>query len=149
MLDASGGFYSTQDADSEGVEGKFFVWTPNEITAIIGEKEATEFCSYFDVTAEGNFEESNILNVKKPVTVAPSSDLKKKLFDEREKRIKPNRDEKVLTAWNGLMLAAFADAAAVLESDEYLEIAKKNAADFISHLFAMPKRKWPQISGQW
>ena len=131
MLDDSGGFYSTQDADSEGVEGKFFVWTPSEITAIIGEKDAVEFCSYFDVTAEGNFEESNILNVKEPAIVAPAADLKKKLFDEREKRIKPNRDEKVLTAWNGLMLAAFADAAAVLDNDEYLEIAKKNA-EFIS-----------------
>ena len=131
MLDDSGGFYSTQDADSEGVEGKFFVWTPSAIAAIIGEKDAVEFCSYFDVTAEGNFEESNILNVKEPAIVAPAADLKKKLFDEREKRIKPNRDEKVLTAWNGLMLAAFADAAAVLDNDEYLEIAKKNA-EFIS-----------------
>ena len=131
MLDESGGFYSTQDADSEGVEGKFFVWTPDEIEAILGEDNARAFCKYYDVTAEGNFEETNILNVKNPVATAPGSDMNKKLFDTREKRIKPNRDEKVLTAWNGLMLAAFADAAAVFQNDEYLEIAKRNAK-FIS-----------------
>ncbi|HRI04294.1 MAG TPA: thioredoxin domain-containing protein [Pyrinomonadaceae bacterium] len=126
MLDASGGFYSTQDADSEGEEGKFFVWSVEEIGEILGDG-AKEFCEYFDVTAEGNFEGHNILNVKNPVAIAPGSDLKKKLFDEREKRIKPGRDEKVLTAWNGLMLAAFADAAGVLGNDEYLQIAKRNA----------------------
>ncbi|MFM9905068.1 MAG: thioredoxin domain-containing protein [Pyrinomonadaceae bacterium] len=130
MLDESGGFYSTQDADSEGEEGKFFVWTVEEIGKILGD-DAGEFCAYYDVTPEGNFEGHNILNVKNPAAIAPGSDMKKKLFDVREKRIKPGRDEKVLTAWNGLMLAAFADAAAVLGSDEYLEIAKRNA-EFIS-----------------
>ena len=127
MLDESGGFYSTQDADSEGEEGKFFVWTREEIAEVLGEDEAAEFCSFYDVTASGNFEGSNILNVKNPVAIAPGSDLRARLFAEREKRIKPGRDEKVLTAWNGLMLAAFADAAAVLGNDEYLDIAKQNA----------------------
>ncbi|MEO6051955.1 MAG: thioredoxin domain-containing protein, partial [Pyrinomonadaceae bacterium] len=128
MLDSSGGFYSTQDADSEGVEGKFFVWTPEEIVGILGEEEGAEFCKYFDVTASGNFEGENIINIKNPVATAPGSDARKKLFEEREKRIKPFRDEKVLTAWNGLMLAAFADAAGVLGNDEYLQVAKENAA---------------------
>ena len=130
MLDVSGGFYSTQDADSEGVEGKFFVWSPNEIAAILGEDDARQFCSYYDVTAGGNFEGENILNVKNPVEQSVSArmgELREKLFVNREKRVKPNRDEKVLTAWNGLMLAAFADAAAVLANDEYLQIAKRNA----------------------
>ena len=141
MLDESGGFYSTQDADSEGVEGKFFVWKPEEIEEILGEDDAREFCAYYDVSASGNFEGYNILNVKNPVATAPGSDMasdtsvqagrlrssRARLFAEREKRIKPNRDEKVLTAWNGLMLAAFADAAGVLGNDDYLEIAKKNA----------------------
>ncbi len=126
MLDASGGFYSTQDADSEGEEGKFFVWAAEEIGEILGD-DAVEFCTYYDVTTEGNFEGHNILNVKNPVAIAPGSDLKKKLFDVREKRIKPGRDEKVLAAWNGLMLAAFADAAGVLGNDDYLQIAKRNA----------------------
>ncbi len=136
MLDESGGFYSTQDADSEGVEGKFFVWTPDEIENVLGAEDASGFCAYFDVTTEGNFEEKNILNLKNPVAATPEQagrllSSREKLFAEREKRIKPNRDEKVLTAWNGLMLAAFADAAAVLENDGYLEIAKRNA-EFIS-----------------
>ncbi len=131
MLDESGGFYSTQDADSEGEEGKFFVWTPEQVAEVLGEKDAEDFCAYFDVTPNGNFESNNILNIKNPVAIAPGSDTfddaRSKLFAEREKRIKPHRDEKILTAWNGLMLAAFADAAAVLANDEYLEIAKNNA----------------------
>ena len=133
MLDESGGFYSTQDADSEGVEGKFFVWTPEEIIEILGEEDGREFCKYFDVTKDGNFEGENILNVNGGTLptgrVSASFDAsRRKLFSAREKRIKPFRDEKVLTAWNGLMLAAFADAAGVLGNDEYLEIAKENAA---------------------
>ncbi|MBP9663484.1 MAG: thioredoxin domain-containing protein [Pyrinomonadaceae bacterium] len=133
MLDASGGFYSSQDADSEGEEGKFFVWTPKEVEEVLG-KDAAVFSEAHDVTASGNFEGSNILNLKDPVATAPGSDgrdiSRQKLFEHREKRIKPGRDEKVLTAWNGLMLAAFADAAGVLGSEDYLEIAKRNA-DFI------------------
>jgi len=138
MLDESGGFYSTQDADSEGEEGKFFVWTPEEIVEILGEVDGKEFCAYFDVTSNGNFEGSSILNVKNPVAIAPGSDrfgeARSKLFAEREKRIKPHRDEKVLTAWNGLMLATFADAAAVLGSYDYLDIAKRNAQFILTQL---------------
>lgn len=134
MLDERGGFYSTQDADSEGVEGKFFVWTPEEVTEILGDEDARIFNAYYDVTAEGNFEEKNILNVKNPNASVPGSDIRKKLFDAREKRIKPFRDEKVLTAWNGLMLAAFAEAAAILDCGEYLEIAKQNADFVLSEL---------------
>ncbi len=133
MLDASGGFYSTQDADSDGEEGKFFVWTPEEIGEILGD-EAQIFCKYYDVTPDGNFEGHSILNVKNPVAPAPGSDARKKLFDVRETRIKPGRDEKVLTAWNGLMLAAFADAAGVLGNDEYLQIAKRNAAFLMTEM---------------
>jgi len=133
MLHASGAFYSTQDADSEGEEGKFFVWTPDEIAAVLGKDEARKFCEFYDVSGSGNFEGHNILNIRNPVAVAPGSDFnaeRLKLFAYREKRVKPNRDEKVLTAWNGLMLSAFAEAAAVLGNDEYLKIAKKNA-DFL------------------
>ena len=158
MLDTTGGFYSTQDADSEGVEGKFFVWTPGKIIELLGEDDARIFNEYYDVTAEGNFEESNILNVKNrgAVLTTPSAEAastppqtggeqesssdriersRRILFAEREKRIKPFRDEKVLTAWNGLMLAAFAEAAAVLRSEEYLEIAKRNADFLLENLF--------------
>ncbi|MCA1623897.1 MAG: thioredoxin domain-containing protein [Acidobacteria bacterium] len=143
MLDAQGGFYTAQDADSEGVEGKFFVWMPEEIKQILGEEDAQIFNFYFDVSEEGNFEEKNILNIKNALSETAEAlkiseeklkeileRSREKLFAEREKRVKPFRDEKVLTAWNGLMLATFAEAAAILESSEYLEIAKRNA-DFI------------------
>lgn len=129
MLDESGGFYSTQDADSEGVEGKFFVWEPEEIKQILGDDAGAEFCAYFDVSKNGNFEGENILNVK-TLGTSPSDCVREgihKLFAAREQRIKPFRDEKVLTAWNGLMLGAFADAAGVLGTKEYLQIARSNA----------------------
>ncbi len=143
MLDAPGGFYTAQDADSEGVEGKFFVWTPEEIAEIIGEDDAQIFNFYFDVTEHGNFEEKNILNVRNSLEVSAArlnisaeklqetlERGRKLLFEEREKRIKPFRDEKVLTAWNGLMLATFAEASAILQNEDYRKIAKRNA-DFI------------------
>jgi uncharacterized protein YyaL (SSP411 family) len=150
MTDASGAFYSTQDADSEGHEGKFFVWTPEEIAEVLGKEDAAEFCSLYDVTADGNFEGKNILNIRGGMTgdlgsephnwrelgssselpVSSFESMRQRLFEAREKRIKPFRDEKVLTAWNGLMLAAFAEASAVLDEPKYLEVAKRNA-DFL------------------
>ncbi|HSK72402.1 MAG TPA: hypothetical protein VK892_11935, partial [Pyrinomonadaceae bacterium] len=118
-------------------------WTPEEIEKILGEEDAQIFSFYYDVSEEGNFEEKNILNVKN--TISETAEVLKiseekltdilergraRLFDQREKRVKPFRDEKVLTAWNGLMLQAFAEAGAILERDDFLEIARKNA-DFI------------------
>jgi len=140
MLDESGGFYSTQDADSEGEEGKFFVWTPEEIVEVLSEAATREFCAHYDVTAEGNFEGRSILNIPLPRLlptgrVSASLDAsQRKLFEHREQRVKPNRDEKVLTAWNGLMLAAFGDAAGVLGNDEYLQIARDNAEFILKEL---------------
>ena len=143
MLDSGGGFYSTQDADSEGDEGKFFIWTPAEIESILGERDAQVFNFFYDVSDDGNFEGKNILNVRFTIEAAAKAlkidaaeihkileQSREKLFDEREKRIKPHRDEKIVTAWNGLMLAAFAEAAAVFRSDTYLNIARHNA-DFL------------------
>ncbi|HCA57007.1 MAG TPA: thioredoxin domain-containing protein, partial [Blastocatellia bacterium] len=128
---------------SEGEEGKFFVWSPEEIVETLGDDEARIFCLYYDVTEEGNFEGHNIPNIKNATAdtakalgisedelAASVERSREKLFAEREKRIKPFRDEKILTAWNGLMLAAFAEAAAVLANDEYLAAAKANA-DFL------------------
>ncbi len=143
MTDEGGGFYSAQDADSEGVEGKFFVWEQREIVETLGAEDARLFGFYYDVSEHGNFEERTILNVNQSVEksaemlqVSPEKlrevleKSKKLLFDVREKRIKPFRDEKVLTAWNGLMLATFAEASAILEREDYLQIAENNA-DFI------------------
>ena len=139
MLDDSGAFYSTQDADSEGVEGKFFVWTPDEIAAVLG-SDAQVFNFFYDVSEEGNFEEKNILHTPYSLEEAAgvlnigSDELAEKLqrarekvFLEREKRPKPFRDEKVITAWNGLMLSAFVEAGVVLENSGYTEVAKRNA----------------------
>jgi uncharacterized protein YyaL (SSP411 family) len=152
MTGPDGGFYSTQDADSEGEEGKFFVWTPDEVVAILGEADARVFCLYYDVSEEGNFEGNNILNVKNvPAEVAEALGMsvsevasaaergRDVLFAAREKRVKPARDEKVLTAWNGLMLAAFAEASAVLGNEEYLETAKRNAEFLLANLTVRAK----------
>ncbi|HEX8336962.1 MAG TPA: thioredoxin domain-containing protein [Pyrinomonadaceae bacterium] len=147
MLDESGAFYSTQDADSEGVEGKFFVWDIEEVESLLGPDDARLFCAYFDVTEGGNFEERNILHVERPaaevareqnVTLERLSEAVERgrgiLFTERERRVKPGRDEKVITAWNGLMLEAYAEAAAVLERDDYRRIAERNAEFILDKL---------------
>jgi uncharacterized protein YyaL (SSP411 family) len=147
MTDAAGGFYSTQDADSEGVEGKFFVWSLDEIKELLDERDAALFAAYYNITTAGNFEGENILNVTRElhdvaaaekVTVEELSAIlrnaRKLLFAAREKRVKPARDEKVLTAWNGLMLASIAEAAAILDRSDYLEVAKKNARFVLDNL---------------
>ncbi len=140
MTDPDGGFYSTQDADSEGVEGKFFVWTSAEVEALLGPDDAPIFCRYFDISPYGNFEGHNILHVDlEPGVVAKLFNVTPErvteaiergrpiLFEEREKRVKPGRDEKMLTAWNALMLKSFAEAARAFGRDDYAEVATKNA----------------------
>ncbi|MCM3873357.1 MAG: thioredoxin domain-containing protein [Pyrinomonadaceae bacterium] len=147
MTDANGGFYSTQDADSEGEEGKFFVWSPDEIASVLDVEGAALFSAYYDVTQGGNFEGKNILNVTRPLEdVAAKAKVtlehlqqslegsRGKLFELRENRVKPDRDEKILTAWNGMMLASFAEAAAILDRVDYLEIAKRNARFLLDNL---------------
>ncbi|HEY0378718.1 MAG TPA: thioredoxin domain-containing protein [Pyrinomonadaceae bacterium] len=147
MTDTGGGFYSTQDADSEGHEGKFFVWSVEEVEEILGAEDAALFNAYYDVTEAGNFEGKNILNVPRPVEEVanalsvPAERLRevlgrgrRALFEVREKRVKPGRDEKILTAWNGLMLASFAEACAILEREDYGEIAEKNAEFVLGNL---------------
>ncbi|MFN0119008.1 MAG: thioredoxin domain-containing protein [Blastocatellia bacterium] len=141
MTDAAGGFYSAQDADSEGIEGKFFVWSPAETESLLGAGDAALFNRYFDVTDGGNFEhghsilhlDDDLETIARLMRVTPEqlSQViergKQILFDVREQRIKPQRDEKILTAWNGLMLRAFAEAARTLKRDDYLAIAIRNA----------------------
>ena len=147
MTDPSGGFYSTQDADSEGVEGKFFVWDMDEVKTLLGEEEGTLFCAYYDITARGNFEERNILNVPVPaeevarergVSVERLKEVlvrgREVLFETRERRIKPGRDEKVITAWNGMLLSGFAEATAALGRGDYAQAAKRNAQFVLEHM---------------
>ncbi|MDA1127554.1 MAG: thioredoxin domain-containing protein [Chloroflexi bacterium] len=143
MTGPEGGFYSATDADSEGEEGKFFVWTPAEIEAVLGPQDAAVFSGFFGVTQAGNFEGKNILNIsKKASKYAQQHGLsldtlvdvvqrgKKALLDEREKRVHPLLDDKVLASWNGMMLRSFAEAGAALERQDYLDAAIRNA-DFL------------------
>ncbi|HMG73854.1 MAG TPA: thioredoxin domain-containing protein [Pyrinomonadaceae bacterium] len=147
MTDAGGGFYSSQDADSEGEEGKFFVWSRQEVLEVLGEQDGLVFCDYFDVTEGGNFEGQNILHVTSSIEDTATRNRisveelqtsidrgRQKLFALREQRIKPGRDEKVLTAWNGLMLSSFAEASAILERTDYRNVAEANARFLLSHL---------------
>ncbi len=141
MQSPAGGYYSTLDADSEGEEGKFYVWQLNEIEALLG-KQAETFCTVYDVTASGNWESTNILNLAKPATeffedlgVAPEvleSSLKTSrslLLQARDRRIHPGLDDKILTDWNGLMIAAMAKGYRVLGNKKFLESAER-AANF-------------------
>jgi len=127
MTDPAGGFYSTQDADSEGEEGKFFVWTTDEIREVLGD-EADAFITAYAVTRHGNFEGKNILefvgDMDQRIALAQA---RRKLFEAREKRVHPGRDDKVLTSWNGLMLASFAEAARALDREDYRQVAERNA----------------------
>ena len=147
MTSPEGGFYSTQDADSEGVEGKFFVWTPDEVLALLGPDDGPLFSAYFDVTARGNFHEgghsANILHAEDDLEDAAEK-LKvseeqlaeviargrKILFEARERRVHPGLDEKILAEWNGLMIHALAEAGAVLGRADYVQAAVR-AAEFV------------------
>jgi hypothetical protein len=143
MTAPDGGFYSTQDADSEGEEGKFFVWTPAEIEELLDPQTAGVFETYYGVSDRGNFEGQNILYVSRseeqvaerfglePGTVAQMrADAKGTLFARRQKRVAPARDEKILTEWNGLMIHALAECGVVLERHDALDAAR-SAANFI------------------
>jgi len=140
MLDPAGGFYSAQDADSEGEEGKFFVWSKLEIDLALGQERGRIVRAYYGVTEVGNFEGRNILWRPRPdeeVAAEPAiivdelqsivAEARTKLFEVRSQRVAPARDDKVLTSWNALMLKAFAEAGAALENDHYIDIARRNA----------------------
>ncbi len=134
MTDPAGGFYSAQDADSEGEEGRFFVWTPDEIRAVLGDR-ADRFMKAYGVTERGNFEGKNILEFVGSLEERKAlAEARRKLFEARKRRVHPGRDDKVLTSWNGLMLAAFAEAARVLKRDGYREIAERNTKFLLSEL---------------
>jgi uncharacterized protein YyaL (SSP411 family) len=132
MTSPEGGFYSTLDADSEGVEGRFYTWERSEVLLLLGPEHAELFCRYYGITEERSWEGRNILHIPRPgepVTTlndAPANQLgdamaqgKRILFAERGRRIRPVRDEKILIAWNGLMLRSFAEAARGLDRDDY------------------------------
>lgn len=129
MASPDGGFFSAEDADSEGVEGKFYVWSPDEIKSVLGEHDGDKFCDYFDITQEGNFEDKNIPNLIKSSISKEDLEFvsrsREKLFDYREKRVHPYKDDKILTSWNGLMIAAMAIGGRILGKKEYISASEK------------------------
>jgi len=140
MLHAQGGFFSSLDADSEGIEGKFYVWSAREIDSALGPEEGRLFRLVYGVTEGGNWEGSNILNRPRRLdAVAEEAGVEVawleeviertrcKLYEIRSRRVWPGRDEKIIMSWNAMMLHTFAESAKVLESDRYRKIAVANA----------------------
>jgi len=144
MTHPEGGFYSAEDADSEGVEGKFYVWRPDEVRQVLGPENGNLFCKVYDITEGGNFEGQSIPNLIAALPKEHAKELdietqelmqlleegRQKLFEHRAQRVHPFKDDKVLTAWNGLMIAALARGAAVMGDGRYREAAEK-AEQFI------------------
>jgi uncharacterized protein YyaL (SSP411 family) len=143
MAGVEGGFYSTEDADSEGVEGKFYTWMPAELIEVLGESAAATFAKVYDVSEFGNFEGANILNLPRTLEQQAKilgrdvADLNKeliesrqKLFAAREQRVHPHKDDKVIVAWNALIIETLAASGAVLQEARYTDAAV-NAANFI------------------
>ena len=144
MSDPAGGFYSATDADSEGVEGKFFVWTPAEIQSVLQNTEDTRrFCACYDITDQGNWEHWSIPNRLRPIeSVVKELNLtidelyetihrvRPLLYRARQERVPPGLDDKIITAWNGMMISAMAEAGRVLGINRYIDGAMK-AADFL------------------
>jgi len=144
MTAPEGGFYSATDADSEGEEGKFFVWTPGEVRTVVkNDEDARRFCACYDISEQGNWEHKSIPNRIRPIeSIAKELDLtidelqdtmrrvRPLLYEARKQRVPPGLDDKVITAWNGMMVSAMAEAGRVLGSTEYIDAASR-AADFL------------------
>ena len=151
MTSPEGGFYSTEDADSEGVEGKYYVWTRAEIREILGDERASSFATYYDVTEKGNWEGHNILNRSAGVHKSPLDPTTLALIEEDAsrllkvrigERIPPAKDEKVLTGWNGLMIAAMAQAGPSLGSPGFVDAARRASAFFLDKMRQPDGRLW-------
>ncbi len=141
MTGPEGGIYSTEDADSEGEEGKYYVWTRAEVNEVLGPDRAETFAYVYDVTESGNWEHANILNLPKPIATAAKllgkdeSALRAELDEDRarllavrDRRVPPGKDTKILTSWNGLMIAALAEGGRILREERYLDAARRAAA---------------------
>jgi uncharacterized protein YyaL (SSP411 family) len=146
MTSPEGGFYSSLDADSEGHEGKFYLWTVDEMNSLLG-VDAAMIMTYFGVSAAGNFEGSNILHVPRDIAAAAAAAgtdpgtlrsaiarARTILYDHRAKRVWPARDDKTLAAWNGLALRGVVEAARALDRDDFRELARRNATFLLEHM---------------
>ncbi len=143
MIDPQHGFHSSEDADSEGGEGKYYVWTVDEIIAVLGEASGNRFCEAYGVTRQGNFEGKSILHLPQPTAqlaetweMTPEQladllcDARRQLLEDREQRVRPGKDDKVLVSWNALAIQTMARAAGVLQRPDYLAAAQR-AAQFL------------------
>jgi uncharacterized protein YyaL (SSP411 family) len=148
MTSPEGGFYSAEDADSEGEEGRFYLWTPDQVRQVLGEELGEFFNDFYDITADGNFEGRSIPNLVRrrgelvglgdheihPTWHTTLEEGRRKLLAARESRVRPHRDDKVLTSWNGLMIAALARGAWVLDDQEYAAAAARAAGFLLERL---------------
>jgi uncharacterized protein YyaL (SSP411 family) len=149
MTDAKGGFYSAQDADTEGTEGTYYLWTPQEIIGAVGEADSREVIKYYGVTEKGNFDERNILHVTAEKAEAELiAKSKAALLEKRQQRVRPGRDEKVLASWNGLMLASLAEAACVLNRQDYLAAATANGRFLLDTMISDGRLKHSYMGGE-
>ncbi|MCW8961148.1 MAG: thioredoxin domain-containing protein [Ignavibacteriaceae bacterium] len=146
LTDTSGGFYSSLDADSEGEEGKFYVWSKKEIDDLLG-KNSELFCDYYSVTSNGNWEGNNILfitqkkedllkkyQISEEVFDSVINESKEILFEKRSKRIRPGLDDKILTSWNALMLRGYVDAYFTFNEEKFLSAALKNGEFILKNM---------------
>ena len=147
MTDPKGGFYSAQDADTEGEEGRYYIWTAQEIIDVLGQEEGALIGRYFGASEQGNFEGRNVLHIPTVIdTFAVQSGIKaedllaiverskSKLLKAREQRVRPGRDDKILTSWNGIMLQSFSEAACILEREDYRRAAIASATFLLDEL---------------
>jgi hypothetical protein len=157
LASPEGGFYSSEDADSEGLEGLFYIWTLDEVRQILGEEDARLFAQHYDITEWGNWQHpgdehvprgpKNVLQVVRPVEtiarlegIAPAElearfvEMRRKMFEARSKRVRPGLDDKILCGWNGLMIGALAKAAAVLGEARYAAAARRAAEFILGHM---------------
>jgi len=144
LTNEKGGFYCAEDADSEGEEGKYYVFNTEEILEVLGEDDGTYFNEYFNITIEGNFEGKSILNLISNSEYNKDNDrirdLSEKVLEYRSKRMKLHKDDKILTSWNGLMIAALGKAYKVVEDERYFEYAKKSVNFIFDNLIDENKR---------
>lgn len=150
MTSPEGGFYSAEDADSEGVEGKFYVWTPDEVNEVLGKERSSLYCEAFNIASKGNFEGKSIPNrlsgnlgdlaqkhnLSHEELTSRLEEDRLKLWEAREKRIHPHKDDKILTSWNGLMIAALAKGGQVLSGEKYIQAAERAAQFILQNLYS-------------
>ncbi len=157
MTHAEGGFFSAEDADTEGQEGLFYTWTLEEVENILGPKESQLFCQYYDITNAGNFEGRNVLHTRYSLEDFAAArgleahtleqkfaDQRRVLWLQRERRIHPFKDDKILSSWNGLMIHALAETGAILANNTYLDAAERAVRFIRMHLWRDGRllRRW-------